>query len=607
MFSLEVKLRGIHRAGACLCGALYVVLWSLAAAGTPAAMAQGTLVIIGGGLNSSGPLVRERILTAAGGPANCRAAIFRTASVNLDGAEYFAAQLRKHQVPDSQITIVDIHPQNAHESAYAPATAELVRGCNLVYFTGGVQERITQSLLQKDGTDTPVLTAIRDMLKRGGVLAGTSAGAAMQSVNMISAGGLPDASIDEGMDALDFGVSDNPLRRGLTLKTGLGFFNDGIIDQHFGQYRGRLGRLSRALVAQKERYGFGIDENTALIVPPSGIIEVCGEGYLTVIDSKDAKCQDGPLGCQLQHLRVSCFSAGDRFNSFTGEATFPAGKEPLKQHADAYRGNILIADIAGRGALSHALIRGLADNTSRRQVGIALRYASHFGHGYRYTFRKTERSQGWGGKVNGDYQFAVQDVDLAIEPILSNLQSPSLALPVDLPVGSANAACQTTWFRGILLADEDRKFRPTASITRGELAHALATTVHLVTPLHHFPLIADVAEDAFEHDAIVRVLEAKLLKLDANQKFHPQSPITRQEAASVFLRLHALNGGDKSVLASLKPLLDIGDLKAEEQQPLIAAVQAGLMAAPEGTFNPRDPLTRQATAEALCRVLNSRW
>ena len=47
--------------------------------------------------------------------------------------------------------------------------------------------------------------------------------------------------------------------------TGLGFFPFGMVDQHFIK-RGRLGRLVVAMAEAGVRRGFGIDENTALLV-----------------------------------------------------------------------------------------------------------------------------------------------------------------------------------------------------------------------------------------------------------------------------------------------------------------------------------------------------
>jgi cyanophycinase len=55
-----------------------------------------------------------------------------------------------------------------------------------------------------------------------------------------------------------------------------------VIDQHFAQ-RGRIGRLLSAVAQQPVVLGFGIDENTAIVVN-NNQLEVIGEGAVTVID-----------------------------------------------------------------------------------------------------------------------------------------------------------------------------------------------------------------------------------------------------------------------------------------------------------------------------------
>src|ERR671933_780225 len=55
-----------------------------------------------------------------------------------------------------------------------------------------------------------------------------------------------------------------------------------VIDQHFAQ-RGRIGRLLSAVAQQPVNLGFGIDENTAIVVT-NNQIEVVGEGAITVLD-----------------------------------------------------------------------------------------------------------------------------------------------------------------------------------------------------------------------------------------------------------------------------------------------------------------------------------
>jgi cyanophycinase len=60
-----------------------------------------------------------------------------------------------------------------------PSVADLSREQTGFFFGGGDQLRIVTAL-RPDGRDTLVLTAVKDMLKGGAVVGGTSAGTACQ-------------------------------------------------------------------------------------------------------------------------------------------------------------------------------------------------------------------------------------------------------------------------------------------------------------------------------------------------------------------------------------------------------------------------------------------
>lgn len=138
---------------------------------------------------------------------------------------------------------------------------EAIRKATGVFFTGGDQARIVDTL---KGTDIDEL--LHQQFDEGLVIAGTSAGAAM----------MPDMMIVEG----DAGT--NPKVNIVETGPGMGFLSDIAIDQHFAQ-RGRIGRLLSAMAQQSINLGFGIDENTAVIVDDN-LVRVVGEGAVTVVD-----------------------------------------------------------------------------------------------------------------------------------------------------------------------------------------------------------------------------------------------------------------------------------------------------------------------------------
>ena len=155
-----------------------------------------------------------------------------------------------------------------------------LEGVTGVWFTGGDQLRTARLLLNPDGSDTPVLSAIRAVLDRGGVIGGTSAGAAIMSRTMLVRG--------DDAGALTLPVCTDPAvyvdreesPEQLLLSRGLGFLPSGLVDQHFNR-RPRLQRLMAALEVSGEAMGYGISEDTALEVDLETMaMKVHGSAYV---------------------------------------------------------------------------------------------------------------------------------------------------------------------------------------------------------------------------------------------------------------------------------------------------------------------------------------
>jgi cyanophycinase len=129
---------------------------------------------------------------------------------------------------------------------------QAVAGATGVWLGGGDQEWLSATY-----SGTNIEREIKRLLERGGVVGGSSAGAAVMSPLMI-AGGRGDA------------VEAN----------GLGLFPDSVIDQHLLQ-RNRLNRLLGVVTAHPELIGFGVDERTALEVRlRNRRLSVIGDSYV---------------------------------------------------------------------------------------------------------------------------------------------------------------------------------------------------------------------------------------------------------------------------------------------------------------------------------------
>ncbi|MGI8901078.1 MAG: cyanophycinase [Nocardioides sp.] len=105
------------------------------------------------------------------------------------------------------------------------------------------------------------------------VVAGTSAGASIQSSHMVA-----------------FGTGGStPKQRMTQLAAGLGLINDAVIDQHFGQ-RNRYGRLLMLVAQSPGLLGIGVDEDTAALVTEQGshtMLRVVGRGVVTIFDGRN--------------------------------------------------------------------------------------------------------------------------------------------------------------------------------------------------------------------------------------------------------------------------------------------------------------------------------
>ena len=139
----------------------------------------------------------------------------------------------------------------------------LLDGITGVFITGGDQMRLVSVL-----GGTVFAQKLRHLVTETDlVLAGTSAGAAGMSVSMIVRGES----------------ASHPQRSSVSLSPGLGFLKNIIIDQHFSE-RGRLSRLITAVSYNPYNLGIGIDENTAIILNKEGVLEVFGDGTVTIVD-----------------------------------------------------------------------------------------------------------------------------------------------------------------------------------------------------------------------------------------------------------------------------------------------------------------------------------
>jgi cyanophycinase len=200
--------------------------------------------------------------------------------------------------------------KNAENKVYA----DLVRKCTGVWFTGGDQLRTMQALVLHDEKKTSVLESVWQVYKTGGVLGGTSAGAAIMSETMIGGGTSLAALIHGAVN--NYSGEDFPAEKGVLVVKGLGFFPFGIVDQHF-HARARIGRLAVAMMQSESdsKLAFGIDENTAMVYNGKDKqFTVAGEGGVTVLNSGNASLVKDNQRIGITGMDISYIEDGSGFD-----------------------------------------------------------------------------------------------------------------------------------------------------------------------------------------------------------------------------------------------------------------------------------------------------
>lgn len=281
-------------------------------------MATGTLIIAGGALNRAASIVFARFVDAAGGPERCFA-VLPAATADPEGAyERTSRLLSAAGVPAGKVGLLRVS-RKVHGWEYGasdPAVLELAERADGIWIPGGDQNAITQLLLEPDGSDTPLLAALRRRLAAGAVIGGTSAGAAVMSDPMIGSGtSLGALMLPRSVQAPETEMSD-----ALYVTRGLGLFPFGIVDQHFDA-RARLGRLVEAAMVEDgaRRLAFGIAEDSAMVCNlESGIADCIGCSGVHVVDTRGAVRDKVSGRTRIRGVIYHYLTPGDRIDLQSG-------------------------------------------------------------------------------------------------------------------------------------------------------------------------------------------------------------------------------------------------------------------------------------------------
>lgn len=374
----------------------------------------GAVVAIGGALRYDNGAVWSRLVALAGG-AGARYVVLGTASANpARSVERVIAALEAHGAKAEHIPVAPQLPGiDLAQAVRDPERIARVRAARGVFFTGGAQERIVDTL-QPLGEATPLLAAIREVLDRGGVIAGTSAGAAVLSQVMFR-------------DAPDLlGAMKGRLRPGHEVDRGLGFAAPGLfIDQHFLR-RGRLGRMLPLMQSQGLGLGIGIEENSAAILRGREL-EIVGNGGALVVDLAGARSDPGLGAFNVTGVRLTYLGDGDRLQLDTRVVVPSAAKRQgtridprAKEFEPSLEDTPFLLDVLGDGAVLRGMQYAL-DGPRPELLGLAFdarpEAQSPRDLGFGFRFYRGPDTAGWFTSAFGDEAYTVENVWLDVRPV----------------------------------------------------------------------------------------------------------------------------------------------------------------------------------------------
>ena len=212
----------------------------------------GSLIIIGGG--GPTPEIWAKFLELAGGKEKANIVVITAAGG--DTVRPNAGESIKKSLGITNVTV--LHTKNLAEANSEKFVAPLKKATG-VWFDGGRQWRIADSYL-----NTLTHQEFLNVLKRGGVIAGSSAGASIQ-------GSFLWRGDTSGPQIL---VGDHT--------QGLGFLKNSAIDQHLFR-RNRFFDLVDFIKTSPQLIGIGLDESTGIIVQKD-TLEVIGKSYAVIYD-----------------------------------------------------------------------------------------------------------------------------------------------------------------------------------------------------------------------------------------------------------------------------------------------------------------------------------
>jgi len=215
---------------------------------------NGTLLIVGGAASN---YFYEEFMNLVGG-ANELIVVIPTAGTSEVISQENLDNFKNSFIKKGFKNVTVLHTHN-WEEANSDKFMQPLKEAKGVWFSGGRQWRLADSYL-----NTKTHEAFKALLERGGVIAGSSAGATIQGSYL--------ARGDTKTNTIMMGDHEE----------GLNFLTNVAIDQHL-LARNRQFDMFDILDNRPELLGIGLDEDTGIIVK-NNTFEVIGSSYVAIYD-----------------------------------------------------------------------------------------------------------------------------------------------------------------------------------------------------------------------------------------------------------------------------------------------------------------------------------
>jgi cyanophycinase len=264
---------------------------------------SGSLVIVGGAMKDTS--IINTFIRLAGG-VDAQMVVIPTASGEKEFDNARVSEILT-SAGARNVTVLHTYDKNRANTEAFVKPLKTARG---VWFEGGRQWRLVDAY-----ANTLTEKEIRNVLSRGGVIGGSSAGATIQGSFLVRGD-----------------TKSNTILMGDHIQ-GFSYLKNSVIDQHL-LVRNRQNDLPRVIFKYPDLLGIGLDENTAIVVKGNEF-EVIGHSFVAIYDYNLWSENPAATGKLQNGAKFFLLRKGDRYNVKTRQVTKWAGDPTRNIFADS--------------------------------------------------------------------------------------------------------------------------------------------------------------------------------------------------------------------------------------------------------------------------------